>query len=132
MGQRPTPDHPRAPGGRRGTADVVVVGAGPAGLLAALRAARAGHQVTVLEAAGHVGGMAASVEVAGQRVDLGSHRLHPAVDPRHRRLLGELLGDDDRCSLTGAARSGSLAGVTSSLDLVRRLPPAFAAVPRAA
>ncbi|MCB1016117.1 MAG: FAD-dependent oxidoreductase [Acidimicrobiales bacterium] len=106
------------------------MGAGPAGLLAALRAARAGHQVTVLEAAGHVGGMAASVEVAGQRVDLGSHRLHPAVDPRHRRLLGELLGDDlqvrprhGRISLEGRW----LAFPLRPLDLVRRLPPAFAA-----
>ena len=41
--------------------------------------ARAGRRVTVLEREPHVGGLAASFEVAGQRVDHGSHRLHPST-----------------------------------------------------
>lgn len=76
------------------SSDVVVVGAGPAGIAAALLAARAGHGVHLVEAADRVGGMAASITVAGQRVDLGSHRLHPSAPPAVRGLLDELLGGD--------------------------------------
>jgi len=74
--------------------DVLVVGGGPCGLAAALGAARRGHRVRVLEAADRLGGMAASFEVAGQRVDHGSHRLHPSAPPAVRALLDELLGPD--------------------------------------
>lgn len=82
------------------SSDLVVLGAGPAGLAAAWRAAERGFSVTVLERADHVGGMAASFEVAGVRVDHGSHRLHPAT-PAHllaalRRLLGEDLQERSR------------------------------------
>jgi len=62
-------------------ADLVVLGAGPAGLAAAWRAARKGLSVIVLERGDSVGGMAASFDVAGFRVDFGSHRLHPAIPP---------------------------------------------------
>jgi protoporphyrinogen oxidase len=109
---------------------ILVVGAGPAGLAAAWAAARAGHEVTVVERADHVGGMAASRTVAGVRVDHGSHRLHPSTD---RGLLAELrglLGED----LQVRPRNGriKLAGrwVAFPLragDLVRSLPPRFAA-----
>lgn len=73
---------------------IVVAGAGPAGLAAALAAARAGHEVTLAEAAPVVGGMAGSFEVGGVRVDHGSHRLHPAMSDDVRGLLAPLLGDD--------------------------------------
>lgn len=76
------------------SSDIVVLGAGPAGLAAAWRAARRGFSVTVLDRADHVGGMSASFEVAGVRVDHGSHRLHPATPPRLLNDLRELLGDD--------------------------------------
>ena len=74
--------------------DVLVVGGGPCGLAAALGAARRGRSVRLLEASDHLGGMAASFEVAGQRVDHGSHRLHPSAPPPVRALLDELLGAD--------------------------------------
>ncbi|HEV3226528.1 MAG TPA: FAD/NAD(P)-binding protein, partial [Acidimicrobiales bacterium] len=61
--------------------DVVISGAGPAGLAAAWRLARRGRSVVVLERAEHVGGLAASFEIDGLRVDHGSHRLHPSAAP---------------------------------------------------
>ncbi len=74
--------------------DVVVVGAGPAGLMAAWRLARAGRSVVVHEAAPRVGGMAGSLEVDGVRVDFGSHRLHPSTPPELLEEIRGLLGDD--------------------------------------
>jgi protoporphyrinogen oxidase len=73
---------------------VTILGAGPAGLGAALGLARAGHAVNVIEQADRVGGNAGSFELAGLRVDYGSHRFHPAADPAVLALVRELLGDD--------------------------------------
>lgn len=79
------------------SADLIVLGAGPAGLAAAWRAERAGLSTIVLEQAPAVGGMAASFEVAGQRVDHGSHRLHPATSAPVLADLRTLLGEDLQC-----------------------------------
>lgn len=76
------------------SADLIVVGAGPAGLMAAWRASCAGRSVVVIERADAVGGMAASFSVAGVRVDHGSHRLHPSTAPAVMADLRALLGDD--------------------------------------
>jgi protoporphyrinogen oxidase len=76
------------------SADLVVLGAGPAGLAAAWRAAGKGMSVVVLEQAETVGGMAASLEVDGVRVDRGSHRLHPTASAPVLGDLRMLLGDD--------------------------------------
>jgi protoporphyrinogen oxidase len=112
------------------SADLVVLGAGPAGLAAAWRAARAGLRVTVLERAGAVGGLAGSFEVAGVRVDHGSHRLHPSTDPSILADLRGLLGED----LQHRPRNGRLrvAGrwvgfPPRPAELARRLPPAMLA-----
>lgn len=117
-------------GTSRRSADLVVLGAGPAGLATALSAAGRGLTVEVLEAAPVVGGMSASFEVAGIRVDLGSHRLHPSMSGEVRELLDRLLGDD----LQERPRNGRihLAGrwvafPPSTPDLIRKLPPGFAA-----
>lgn len=52
---------------------VAVVGAGWAGLAAAVEATRLGHAVTVFEMARQPGGRARSVDVSGQRLDNGQH-----------------------------------------------------------
>jgi len=74
--------------------DVTILGAGPAGLGAALGLARNGYQVKVLERSTRVGGNAGSFELAGLPVDYGSHRFHPAADPSVLALVRELLGED--------------------------------------
>ena len=68
--------------------DVVIVGGGPTGLAAAVAARHRGLRARLLEASESLGGMAASFTVAGQRVDYGSHRLHPAASARVLALLG--------------------------------------------
>ena len=50
--------------------------------------------MTVLEQQAFVGGAAASFELAGLRVDLGSHRLHRGCEPGVLSDLKLLLGDD--------------------------------------
>lgn len=65
-----------ATGGRRDAAavsDCVVLGAGPAGLGAALALAGAGAEVTLVEAADAVGGLCRTRARAGLRYDLGGH-----------------------------------------------------------
>jgi protoporphyrinogen oxidase len=74
--------------------DLAVLGAGPAGLAAAWWAAARGLSVLVLERAPATGGMTASFDVAGVRVDLGSHRLHPATPPDLLAALRAELGAD--------------------------------------
>ncbi len=54
---------------------VAVVGAGWAGLAAAVRATQAGHAVTVFEMAAQAGGRARAVEVEGLALDNGQHIL---------------------------------------------------------
>ncbi|MGH3786344.1 MAG: FAD-dependent oxidoreductase [Pseudonocardiaceae bacterium] len=79
------------------SADLIVLGAGPAGLAAAWQASRSGLSTIVLERATAVGGMAASFDVAGVRVDHGSHRLLPATSAAVMADLRGLLGDDLQC-----------------------------------
>lgn len=57
---------------------VVIIGAGPAGLTAGLELLRKAHGeygVTVLEASDRVGGISATVNCSGNRMDLGGHRF---------------------------------------------------------
>jgi protoporphyrinogen oxidase len=74
--------------------DVTVLGAGPAGLAAALELAETGVKVIVIERQDHVGGNATSFDFGGINVDYGSHRLHPASPPQVLERIRKLLGDD--------------------------------------
>ncbi|MGH9672602.1 MAG: FAD-dependent oxidoreductase [Bryobacteraceae bacterium] len=74
---------------------VVVLGAGPAGLgLAWKLACRGGFEVTVLERNSEPGGNAGSFEWQGQRLDYGSHRLHPSCAPGILADIRGFLGSD--------------------------------------
>src|SRR4051794_3028186 len=77
--------------GRRLSADVVVIGAGLAGLVAATRVATSGRSVLVLEArADRVGGRLESATHAGHAVDLGGAWI--GADHRRAAVLARDLG----------------------------------------
>ncbi|HEX2214932.1 MAG TPA: FAD-dependent oxidoreductase, partial [Mycobacterium sp.] len=58
---------------------VAVIGAGPAGLTAALKLTAQGVPVTVLEASDAIGGISRTVERDGWRFDIGGHRFFTKV-----------------------------------------------------
>ncbi len=72
---------------------VAVIGAGPAGLTAAYALAKGGIDVEVFEAGNSVGGLARSIQLWGQSVDLGPHRFFSS-DARVNRLWLEIVGRD--------------------------------------
>jgi protoporphyrinogen oxidase len=74
-------------------APVVVIGAGPAGLTAALQLAELGVPVLVVEASQRVGGLAQTVVYKGFRFDIGGHRFFTKV-PAVRDLWRSMLGSD--------------------------------------
>jgi len=72
---------------------VGIIGAGPAGMTAAYELAKAGVTVEVFENGPAVGGMARSLDLWGQKVDLGPHRFF-STDTRVNRIWLELAGRD--------------------------------------
>ncbi|MEX2303911.1 MAG: NAD(P)/FAD-dependent oxidoreductase [Bryobacterales bacterium] len=75
------------------TSDVVILGAGPAGLTAAYELAKAGVRSTIVERDDIVGGIARTVNYKGYRFDIGGHRFFTKVTPVEN-LWREVLGDD--------------------------------------
>ncbi|MDA8019288.1 MAG: NAD(P)/FAD-dependent oxidoreductase [Thermoanaerobaculia bacterium] len=75
------------------TQRTVVVGAGPAGLTAALELGKLGHPGVVFEADDLVGGISRSVEFRGCRLDIGGHRFFTKVQ-EVEDLWREILGED--------------------------------------
>jgi protoporphyrinogen oxidase len=74
---------------------VVILGGGPAGVGAAWQLRIQGKaQVTLFEQGERLGGNAGSFEFGDQRVDFGSHRLHPATEPGIMADIQKLLGGD--------------------------------------
>ena len=69
----------------------MVIGAGPAGLTAALELTQRSHQTTILEADTVVGGISRTVERDGWRFDIGGHRFFTKVadvEKRWKQILG--------------------------------------------
>ncbi len=72
--------------------DIVVIGAGPAGLTAAFELSRTGRRGIIVESDSIVGGIARTVERDGYRFDIGGHRFFTKVK-EIERLWEEMLGE---------------------------------------
>lgn len=72
--------------------DILIIGAGPAGLTAAYALMKAGRRGTVIEADNVVGGIARTVERDGYRFDIGGHRFFSKVKSIEA-LWDEMLGE---------------------------------------
>ena len=70
------------------TKRIIVIGAGPAGLTAAIELLKKGHAVTVLEASDRIGGISQTVRYHGNRMDIGGHRFF-SKDERVNRWWAE-------------------------------------------
>ena len=84
----PSVAHGSAPG------NVVVIGAGPAGLTAAYAFGRRGGRCVVVEADSVVGGISRTAERDGWRFDIGGHRFFTKVR-EVEELWHEILGPED-------------------------------------
>jgi protoporphyrinogen oxidase len=76
------------------TDPVVVIGAGPAGLTAALELVRRGRAVTVLEASDQIGGISRTEVRDGWRFDIGGHRFFTKV-PEVEKFWHDVLPEED-------------------------------------
>ena len=74
--------------------DIVIIGAGPAGLTAAYMLHKRGVSSTILEADDVVGGISRTAMRDGWRFDIGGHRFFTKVKPVND-LWFEILGPDD-------------------------------------
>jgi protoporphyrinogen oxidase len=74
--------------------DVLIIGAGPAGLTAAYALSKAGKKLALLEAdPRYVGGISRTVEYKGYRFDIGGHRFF-SKSAEIEALWSEILGPD--------------------------------------
>jgi protoporphyrinogen oxidase len=74
--------------------EILVIGAGPAGLTAAYELGKRGATATVLEGDDVVGGISRTVVADGYRFDIGGHRFFTKV-PEVEALWHEILPDED-------------------------------------
>ncbi len=106
-----------------------VVGGGILGTTLALRLTEAGHQVTLLEGAAALGGLAGTMDFGGHRVDRFYHVVVPS-DERMIELIESLgLGDELRFSPVGVGFwiDGALHPLDSVRDFVGFRPLSVAA-----
>lgn len=108
-------------------ADVVILGAGPAGLAAAYELTKNGKRVDIVEKSSTIGGLSKTSEHRGCKFDLGPH----IFINRNRRILDfwKLIGDGNISELREDCRQyyngkvyGSFSDIFLSMPLSKRIP----------
>ena len=108
---------------------VVIIGAGPAGITAGLelkRKAADEYAVTILEKENRIGGISATVEHNGNRMDMGGHRFFskiPQVNDWWESILptqGELPYDDRLLGRVSTVKSGGPDPETTDTVMLKR------------
>jgi protoporphyrinogen oxidase len=106
---------------------ITIIGGGFTGLSAGFHLSRAGHEVTVLEADGFVGGLAGAFETDGERLDRFYH--HWFTSDQEVMDLIEALGLLDHVVInptnTGVYYNRSVFKMSTPLDLLRFKPLPF-------
>jgi len=74
--------------------DILIIGAGPAGLTAAWEAEKHGIKTLILEADKEIGGISRTVEKNGWRFDIGGHRFFTKVHEVYQ-IWDEILDKED-------------------------------------
>ena len=74
--------------------EILIIGAGPAGLTAAWEAEKHGAKTIILESDSVVGGISRTVERNGWKFDIGGHRFFTKVDEVYD-IWDEILGKED-------------------------------------
>lgn len=124
-------------------ADVVVVGAGFAGLTAARRVGEAGRSVVVLEARDRVGGRTETIDVAGTGVDIGGQWVGPGQDrldalaedvgvetfPQHHTGEAVLLRGGEATRIADVALAFSDGALGAYLEAVSEIEAIAATIP---
>ncbi len=72
---------------------VCVIGAGPAGMTAAYEISKTSAHIDIYEASESVGGLAKTLDLWNQKIDIGPHRFF-SNDTRVNELWLEVVGDD--------------------------------------
>lgn len=107
---------------------VTIVGGGFTGLTAAYELAKKGIAVTVLEAEGEIGGLAAAFEIGGEKLDRFYH--HWFTNDREVMELIDELGLRDRVEInptnTGIYYAKNFFKLSTPLDLLKFTPLTFA------
>jgi protoporphyrinogen oxidase len=74
--------------------EILIIGAGPAGLTAAWEAEKHGIKTLILESDKEIGGISRTVEKNGWRFDIGGHRFFTKVDEVYK-IWDEILDEED-------------------------------------
>ncbi len=102
--------------------NVVVVGGGPAGIRAAMKAAERGHKVTVLEKSGRLGGLLNVSEGDPMKIDMHNYLSHLRYQAEHNDNIEVRLNTEATPEMVKAMNPDELVVAVGSEPVKPRIP----------